>query len=920
MTEGDSSPAQRQLGCETLAATVQHVQSSGMLLKEFKDMKRTTFVAHGRLSAREIRLRAARERRHGVQVMTFEQLAARLAGGFVDAIDSDTLREVLQTTLSETELGELDEIKTLPGMAGAAADTLHKAWRTGIDLRARASDHPRLAAMADLEEAVLKRLPTSMKRPVELAALAQSRLRHAPAVFGEIEIVGISELSPCWRGLLFNLAEVLPVRWMAGPRSVPAWLEGSEVEVHRSNPTAPEILSVSAATAYHEVIEALRWARELVATGEARPEEIAIAAAAPSAYDDEFIALRSDANLDIHFVHGVRVVNTREGQAAAALADILVRGLSQTRLSRLTRLVSGQPSPLGKLPEGWLYMLPTDAPLSTPEAWERFFSSLTPEAWPEEKDCSEHLKAVVELLLQGTEAASDVGEEILSGVSLRIWRKALLAGSHSAIDVTLEALRQDDASEACVSIAWMPASALAASPRPFVRLLGLTSVGWPRRLSEDRLISDHIIPSLELDPLPVTAADRRDFGTIMATSERQVVLSRARRDSDGRLLGRSPLLRGTGAETYSRRNRRPSHAFSETDRLLARPSEFRAGVQSSSAMACWKDWQRREVTPHDGLVRSNHPAILAAIERVQSASSLSKLLRNPLGFTWRYALGLRSPETEEDPIVLDARATGSLLHEILERSVQVLEQEGGFAKADEQAICSAVERAAQRVKREWEESAPVPPTVVWRRTLVDVEELAKVALQHNDGHLPGQKCFTEVAFGGRGDAGDGAVPWNTELPVRIAGTDFLISGYIDRVDLSGDGTSARVHDYKSGRMPRDPVVLDGGKELQRCLYAFAVKALLGDHVEIEAGLIYPRGPESRKLPEPELVLEILAEHLRAARTNLLSGKALMGPDTGGDYDDLGFALPANAANAYCKRKADIAHEAMGDAALVWDAE
>ena len=883
-------------------------------------MKRTTFVAHGRLSAREIRLKAARERRHGNQVMTFEHLAARLAGGFVEAIDSDILREVLQAVLPETDLGELDEIKNLPGMAGAATDTLHKAWRTGIDLRARAVDHPRLAAMADLEEAVLKRLPASMRRPVKLAAMAQTRLQHAPAVLGEVEIVGISELSPCWRALLFDLAHVIPVRWIAGPRSVPAWLEGSEVEVCQSDPTAPTICSVSAANAYHEVIEALRWARELVASGEARPEEIAIAAAAPSAYDDEFVALRSDANLEIHFVHGVRVVNTRDGQAAAALAEILVRGLSQTRLRRLAAFVSGQPGLFGKLPEDWLRILPHDAPMSTPEAWERLLSSLTADSWPDEEDHSEHLKAIVETLLQGTEAAPDVGAKILSGISLRIWRKALLAGSPSAIDVTLEGLRQDDPSEACVSIAWMPASALAASPRPFVRLLGLSSVGWPRRLSEDRLISDHIIPSLELDPLPVTTADRRDFETIMSTTERRLVLSRARRDSDGRLLGRSPLLRGQGSETYLRRNRRPSHSFSETDRLLARPAEFTISAQSSSAMACWTDWQRREITPHDGLVRANHPAVLSAIERIQSASSLSKLLRNPLGFTWHYALGLRAPETEENPIVLDARATGSLLHEILEIAVLTLEEEGGLAKANERTICSAVERAAERVKRQWEVTSPVPPAVVWRRTLADVEELANVALQHHDGHLPGQKCFTEVAFGRRGDGGDVIKPWDTELPVRIAGTDFLISGYIDRVDLSGDGASARVHDYKSGRMPRDPVVLDGGKELQRCLYAYAVKALLGDHVEIEAALIYPRGPETRKLPNPELVLETLAGHLRAARTNLLSGKALMGPGTGGDFDDLGFALPANAANAYCKRKADLAHEAMGDAALVWDAE
>src|SRR3546814_6977640 len=106
----------------------------------------------------------------------------------------------------------------------------------------------------------------------------------------------------------------------------------------------------------------------------------------------------------------------------------------------------------------------------------------------------------------------------------------------------------------------MPASALAASPRKFVRLLGLTSTGWPRRISEDRLLSDHIVPVGELDPLPVTAADRRDFETILCTTTEQVVLSRARRDREGRLPGKSPLLRGQPDARYHRRNRPPTHA------------------------------------------------------------------------------------------------------------------------------------------------------------------------------------------------------------------------------------------------------------------------------------------------------------------------------------------------------------------------
>ena len=108
--------------------------------------ERRTVVAHGRLAMREIRLDAARNRRHGLQIMTFEQLAVRLAGGFARPIDDESLRTAIQTVLPATPLGELESIKLLPGMVDASADTLHKAWRAGIDLaaRARRSSPPRL--------------------------------------------------------------------------------------------------------------------------------------------------------------------------------------------------------------------------------------------------------------------------------------------------------------------------------------------------------------------------------------------------------------------------------------------------------------------------------------------------------------------------------------------------------------------------------------------------------------------------------------------------------------------------------------------------------------------------------------------------------------------------------------------------------
>lgn len=879
---------------------------------------RSTLVVHGRLAMREGRLAAARSGRHGLQIMSFEQAAVRLAGGFARPIDDESLRAAIQVALPATPMGELESIKTLPGMIDAAADTLHKAWRAGIDLAARAPNHPRLDAIARLEASVLDQLPLGMMRPVDIVAAASSRLAHAPTVLGSMEIVGLTELSPCWRPLLKGLAAHIPVQWMAGPRTVPTWLADTGVGISRGAAESPALSAISAATAYHEAIEAMRWVRSLLASGVAA-SEIAIATASPAEYDDHFLALRADANIDLHFVHGVRTVTTREGQAAAALADIVVRGLSQSRLRRLAALCRDS-APFEALPKGWLRVLPTDAPLSTSSAWGRLLARLKPEDWPDDADHAPGLRAVAELLAKGPEAASEIGDAFLKGRALAIWRKALLAGPAASIDATLETLKQDDGLEACVSVAWMPASALAASPRRFVRLIGLNSSRWPRGIAEDRLIPDHIIPTAELDPLPVNLADRRDFETILATTSGEVILSRARRDSDGRLLGRSPLLAGHGEETYLRRNAEPGHAFSETDRLMARPQEFAGHPQAISAQTCWRDWRRAEITAHDGLVRADHPLILAILARTQSASSLKTLLRSPMGFVWRYAFGWKAPQSSTEPLVLDALGVGDLIHMVLDRALRDLEGAGGLMTADVAAIEAAVDRAAGVVAADWESERPVPPTVIWGRTLEDARLLAGRALTYGDDRLPDARSYGEVPFGGSEPKSEAEAPWDASIPVTIPDAGFNIAGYIDRLDISGDGKRALVRDYKTGRPPRGDIRLNGGRELQRCLYAFAVKALLGEDVAISASLLYPREPVDLQLDDPEAVLAEITGYLRAARASLGGGAALPGPDTGGDYDDLAFALPANAGATYCKRKQPAATERLGEVALVWEAE
>ena len=116
---------------------------------------RRTVVLHGSLIRRNMLLEAARSAQIGVQFLSFDQLAARLAGGFASEIDNKFLRDAIRSVLPETDLGELDPIKMLPGMIPAAAETLQKVWRAKIDLQSRRNDHPRIASIAMLEEAAL---------------------------------------------------------------------------------------------------------------------------------------------------------------------------------------------------------------------------------------------------------------------------------------------------------------------------------------------------------------------------------------------------------------------------------------------------------------------------------------------------------------------------------------------------------------------------------------------------------------------------------------------------------------------------------------------------------------------------------------------------------------------------------------------
>jgi PD-(D/E)XK nuclease superfamily len=895
---------------------------------------RSTVIVHSHLSWRSVRSAAAAAGQLGLQAEPIERIAARLAGGFLGPIDDEDLKQAILSAI-DTELGELDAIKRLPGFPRAAAATLSKAWSAGLNLNkleSEATDEKsgRLRSLALLEAQVLSNLPPNQLRPTALVERALRRLEFAKSLFGPINVHGRTEMSPVWRPLLGALSSVTKVTWDAGPRFVPKWVTGLGIDILETRPKTPSLRCESCASPRHEAVEALRWARALIASGKAGPEQIAISAPSTDEWDDHFSALSNASDMDIHFVAGVRALTTSEGQLAAALAEVLLRGFGHARMVRLVALLRSQNKKFEHVPGSWWRALPEDAPLLDAARWREALKAITDKELEGSKEIVATLLTLIDDLAIGLKLAPDVGARVLVGRSLSIWKDALIEGPPEALDVTLGSLRVTDQIAPEANIIWTPASALAANPRAYVRLIGLSSRAWPRHHAEDPLLPNHIVESAVLEPLPVHEADRRDFDTIVKTTASELVCSRARRDAQGRQNGRSPLYPKGPAESYLQRARIPEHAVSAADRLFARPAEFAGLGIAVAAKTCWIDWHTEKLTAHDGLMRRDHPLVKRALERVQSSTSLVRLLRDPIAFLWTYGFHWSEPSETEEPLQLDALAFGNILHAILEHTVNLLEAKGmgGLGGATHDAIAAVLDDAARVVANEWEKSYPVPPPVIWALKLQQLKQLASAAISYEEGPLEGQQSWAETPFGGGRNVDELAdevrkrLPWDPNARVVIPGTDVAISGSIDRLDLAGDRKKARVTDYKSGKPPKanKPLILKRGSELQRCLYAYAVRRLISDTAEIETRLLYPRGGDEGlfALDQAAQVLDTLSQFIRIAEAHLLAGEALPGAGAADDYNDLAFALPGGAKERYFAIKTPLVTSRLSDLVPLWE--
>jgi hypothetical protein len=877
---------------------------------------RTIFIVDGPLALRSQRLVAAREGAIGRDILTLPLLAARLAGGFIAPLSTDVLYPAIQGALASGGFKDVGRVADLPGMPRAVLHALDAAWRANVDLASLPQDSDRLADLRLIEERIRQGLPAARLLPPDLRDAAMRRVGYAKSLLGSVTLVGLVTVDPIWHRLLNELAAKVDVVWDLPTQADHAWFTGT---VRPRNPFTPRISAEVCADPKSEVIEALRWARELLSSGRAKPEEVAIAATSTQDWDDHFHAYAASAGLPVHFSHGVPALSRPEGQACAALADLLTNGLSQERVWRLLRRLPDRPF-RNTLPDDWFNAIPRGAGLRTLDHWQQALSAARPQRAA--GDAAERiLFPVLELLARGPTAGRELGERLFSGASLAMWNEALRSAPPHAIALSLQALKVTDGRDPASNVVWCPASHLATSARPYTRLLGLTSRSWPRSENDDPLIPDHILERRRLRPVATVERDQLHFEVIRDGTRNELVLSRPERSAKGSIL--SPSALWPADQTVRKRDRIPEHAFSEPDRLLARSNEAIQLQHVRQSRSCWRNWQKQgSYTEHDGLVNAKHPAIMAALARVQSTTSLQRLLCDPLGFVWRHALGWRSVRLEPEPLQLDAFAFGELVHELIRSAITMLEPVPGFARASEEQIADAVENASALAVSSWPLQRSVPPPILWLHTVREAARRTSKGLASDERIPADARSWSEVPFG-QDKPDPREWPWDPTVTIPIPEAGLVYGGRMDRIDVAAAGDRAHITDYKSVKPPpkKRRIILGQGRELQRVLYAMAARALLPEVRTIVTRLIYlADDPATFELTGEELdrATADATRHLVAAVEILNSGRLAPRSDEDRDYDDMRLALPADR-ESYLRRKAEPFKAANRALSKLWDA-
>ena len=363
-----------------------------------------------------------------------------------------------------------------------------------------------------------------------------------------------------------------------------------------------------------------------------------------------------------------------------------------------------------------------------------------------------------------------------------------------------------------------------------VAILGLNEGSFPVRENADPFLSEPLRATLGLEPR-LGRQQQSIFHQAISRANRDLLLTRAYLNESGEQNEPSAywkavqlLIPESGVKKLTPGQMQPQSEAGSLSEMLtwaARQSTMEY-VDLPEALERWHSLTDARVVLNARRAEAGYGEFEGEItvkpddvaRPIWSASAFETFASCPFHFYASYLLGLEARELPE--LGFDSAQLGQIYHKVLEKVYREVIENGANP-------VEIVEEIALQVFAQAPSKLGFRPSLLWQIEQEQMLELLKKNIAELEAMRNNWQPYRlEFSFG---------VGWEPPLKVGFEdGTELSFRGFIDRIDVNGDG-NYRVIDYKTASSLPSATDLKKGARLQLPLYAKAVEdALEGGEV------------------------------------------------------------------------------------------
>ena len=213
-----------------------------------------------------------------------------------------------------------------------------------------------------------------------------------------------------------------------------------------------------------------------------------------------------------------------------------------------------------------------------------------------------------------------------------------------------------------------------------------------------------------------------------------------------------------------------------------------------------------------------------------SATRLESWARCPFSYFLAHVLRLSALDTPEETVAISALDRGGLMHTILERFIKESDTpppDQGWTPDDRTRLTLIAHQEFARVESRGVTGKPILWELDKEEMLSDLDTFLEEDANLRQT-LGSTSIEVELKFGSEGNT---PTVTDAESPLRFR-------GQIDRIDLTADGRTVLVIDYKTGKPDYfrglDKDAIDRGKHLQLAIYSLAAREIFPNAEQVRA--------------------------------------------------------------------------------------